>query len=116
MAIIYKIQNKLTGRVYIGHTTMTLKRRMYAHKERLKRGTHTALQDDYNTHGWQSFEVSEIESVDDSEARQREQLWIEHYGELLYNKWNSINPDRRKPATGYKNRMRDRLRRVRGSL
>jgi group I intron endonuclease len=110
MAIIYKIQNRLTGRVYIGNTTMTLRKRIYAHRDRLRRGTHTALQDDYNAHGWQFFEVSEVEAVDDSEARQREQLWIEHYGELSYNQWNSINPDRKKPAAGYRERMRDRLR------
>ncbi len=111
MAIIYKIQNKLTGRVYVGHTTTTLQKRMYAHRHRLRSGKHSALQDDYDKHGWDSFEVEVIETVPDSEARQREQIWIEHYGQLSYNQWNSVDPDHKSPAEGYETRMRERLRR-----
>lgn len=84
MGLIYKACNKITGKVYIGQTQYSLEERInnpfMGHKKK-------AFEDLENTYfysairkyGWENFEWSVIEILDNSELDQREKHWIEHY-------------------------------------
>jgi len=76
--IIYKIENKVNGKVYIGCTTQLLKRRWLQHcNSKLKK---TALKSAIIKYGVSSFEVSVIEECDSVENMfLREMFWVKEY-------------------------------------
>jgi group I intron endonuclease len=80
MAFIYKITNKINGKVYIGKTEGAIEKRFKQHlsecnKDRCKnRPLYRAMQ----KHGKENFEVSLIEETDNPE--EREIFWIAFYG------------------------------------
>tara|TARA_R110000796_G_scaffold107281_1_gene218007 strand:+ start:244 stop:1032 length:789 start_codon:yes stop_codon:yes gene_type:complete len=56
-AAVYEIENKITGKIYIGQSVNWKKRWIY-HKHKLSHGKHKnlAIQSDYDEHGLDSFE------------------------------------------------------------
>ena len=111
MKTIYIIRNSVNDKVYIGRTGQTLKMRMYAHHAKLRKGDHASLQGDYDRYGWDVFEIEEIEKAD--KPQEREQYWIDFYGDRVYNRWNAVNPDlNAKPMPGYEKRIKGRLRKI----
>lgn len=85
---VYKIENKLNHKVYIGQTRNFNRRKKY-HLDYLKHNRHhnTALQEDYNKYGLVNFEFSIIEYNEvQSERIKRETYWINYYGGM-----NSLN-------------------------
>ena len=79
--IIYKITNKLNGKVYIGQTVQTFKRRIKSHKSHLQCQKHhnELLQKVYNKYGWEAFEAEIIETCDVKDIDERERFWISKY-------------------------------------
>lgn len=79
MAFIYKITNKINGKLYIGKTEETVEKRFKQHlsecnKDRCKnRPLYRAIR----KYGKENFEVSLIEETDD--PCNREVFWIEFY-------------------------------------
>lgn len=76
---IYKIENSVNGRVYVG-SAVNLNNRWAVHRHSLERGTHhsTKLQRAWEKHGAGSFSFSVIELVDDKKALiEREQFWLD---------------------------------------
>lgn len=61
---IYKIRNKVNGKVYIGQS-MDIEERWNEHKHMLKTGTHHSykLQKDYNSYGSLCFEFEVIKDI-----------------------------------------------------
>ena len=81
--VIYKFKNKINGKIYIGQTTKSLKRRVIQHVTNSKTTTkvhktyfHNAL----NKYGIESFELQIIERcATREELNDREIYWITYY-------------------------------------
>ena len=78
---IYKIENKLNHKVYIGQS-VNIERRFKSHRLLLDRGTHINkhLQGAWKKYGKDSFEFSILEECDECCLTEREQYWIDYYG------------------------------------
>lgn len=89
---IYVIVNRVNGRTYVGATLHGAHRRWTNHESTLRYGHHRILelQADWQTHGYEAFEMVVIEAnVDPLQLRENEQRWIDQYrneGRLLYNR------------------------------
>lgn len=96
MITIYKIYNKINGRVYIGQTVNFKARKQY-HKDHLKKRIHDNpyLQKDYNEYGLSVFIFEIIETLDNKDkANNQEDYWIDYFGGIesdsVYNCKNNI--------------------------
>lgn len=80
MGFVYKIENKITGKIYIG-STVNFKRRKLEHFGELRRGTHCSkkMQADYNKYGKKSLVMSVIEECEEKIRLDREQHYIDLY-------------------------------------
>ena len=89
---IYQILNKINGKLYIGSTSESFRKRFNLHKYHLRNDKHknSHLQYAWNKYGEESFEFSIIEiSEIKEEVLDREQYYIDSFDfENLYN----INP------------------------
>jgi group I intron endonuclease len=75
--IIYKIENKINGKIYIGKTHRVLSSRIRAHVYENKSYVQRAL----NKFGLQSFEISVIDKADTAEIlNEKEKHWIKIFG------------------------------------
>ena len=92
MPYIYKIENKLNGKIYIGKTLKTIQERWKEHcrdfqKERYeKRPLYSAM----NKYGIENFFIEEVEQCEESVLSEREKYWIEYYGSFKYG-YNATN-------------------------
>jgi group I intron endonuclease len=79
--IIYKIENKATGKVYIGQTIQSLKRRVRVHFWALEKGKHDNpyLQSSYDKYGEECFGSSLLETCDADDLDSAEVFWIAYY-------------------------------------
>ena len=83
--IIYKIENNINGKVYIGLTTKDLSKRIAGHIAENKSYIQKAL----NKYGLQSFAVSVIDSAESREILcEKERYWIQHYNCKAPNGYN----------------------------
>ena len=86
MPYIYKIENKINGKIYIGKTLKTIEERWREHckdfqRERCeKRPLYSAM----NKYGIENFIVKEVEQCEESVLSEREKYWIEYYGSFKY--------------------------------
>ena len=80
MAYIYKIVNKVNGKVYVGQTMTNLNVRWNGHISswRSEKGTR-ALYDAFDKYGIDNFEMQEIEQCNINELDEREKYWIKQY-------------------------------------
>ena len=84
--IIYKITNKINGKVYIGQTTQSLSRRWRQHCDNSKSKCYM-LKNAIQKYGKENFTVEQIDvACDRDELDKKEQYWIQYY--------NSINPEK----------------------
>ena len=85
---IYKIENLVTGRVYVG-SSMYIEHRWKVHKWTLLKRNHfnSYLQRSWNKYGNKCFKFSIIEECRVEDLATREQYWFEYYKEngLVYN-------------------------------
>lgn len=77
---IYKITNKVNGKVYVGQTRFTIEHRFNQHKrnhniEHRKQPLYMA----FAKYGIENFEVEELEQVDVEKLDEREKYWIAYY-------------------------------------
>lgn len=82
---IYQIRNLVNGKVYIGSTTESFKRRWFHHESCLKNGTHKNkhLQSAYNKYGKENFVFEVMETLEDA-ILEREQYYLD----TIDNKYN----------------------------
>ena len=76
MGVIYKIQHKESGKIYIGQTRRALKQRI---KEHLRNKQHYHIGNALNKYGIDAFDVSIVEITDDNLLNEREKYWIKYY-------------------------------------
>lgn len=89
--IIYKITNKINGKVYIGQTRQTIKARFNRHIQRALNEPHYdyALCNAMRKYGIESFEIELVEKVnDESELNDREIYWIDYFNSVSPNGYN----------------------------
>ena len=102
MPYIYKITNKINGKIYIGKTLNTIEKRWKEHcsdykRERCeKRPLYNAM----NKYGIENFEISLVEECDENILSEREKYWIEYYGAFKYGYNATIGGDG-KPYADY---------------
>jgi len=86
--IIYKAENTLNGKVYIGQTIQSLFMRKKAHLFRAKKGDRrSAFQLALLEEGTENFQWKQIDTADsEEELNQKEKHWIAHY--------DSTNPEK----------------------
>lgn len=77
MGIIYKIENKRSGKIYIGQTRRTLKQRICEH---MKNRHHYHIECALQKYGVDAFDISVVENVPDYVLNERERYWISYYG------------------------------------
>lgn len=83
--VIYKIENNVNGKIYIGLTTKDLSKRIAGHIAENKSYIQKAL----NKYGIQSFNVSVIDSAESREILcEKERYWIQHYNCKAPNGYN----------------------------
>ena len=84
--IIYKIEHKETGKVYIGQTSRSLKKRL---REHTSPSNCVRLYRAICKYGWGSFTVEVIDSTDNrSTLNLLEEAWIQAYNSLSPNGYN----------------------------
>jgi len=83
--VIYKIENLIIGKVYIGKTTRGFKNR---YNNNVYKNTHNEeLKLDIGKYGWDKFDITEILDIAFSheELNEKEQYWINKYKDNIYN-------------------------------
>lgn len=93
---IYKIENIITGKAYIGQSFDT-HRRLNAHKNKLLKGCHVNihLQNSWIKYGEENFDFIILEELpkDKSLLTKQEQFWMDHYNSIQngYNIWSACD-------------------------
>lgn len=80
---IYKITNKINGKMYVGQTKNSIKTRFYDHKRNSKDPNkpnyYYPLYKAFRKYGIENFEIEELECCDISLLNERETYYIEKY-------------------------------------
>lgn len=78
---IYKIENKASGKLYIGQS-IDIESRWYSHIHDLDSNCHSNrhLQNAWNKYGSNNFQFTVIEKCSEDKLTEREQYWIDFYG------------------------------------
>lgn len=78
---IYKIQNKINNKIYIGQTVKTIESRFKGHVwGAISNRSNTALARAFRKHGIQLFEISLIDFCDNKDKlNEKEKYWIQYY-------------------------------------
>lgn len=82
MPYIYKITNKVNGKVYIGKTTYSIQKRWKEHLKAAKnsKSEKRPLYSAINKYGAENFKIEQIEECSHDILNERECYWIEYYG------------------------------------
>lgn len=82
--IIYKVLNKINGKVYIGQTTQNLKTRWSQHKYNSKNGN-CKINRAIRKYGIENFEIQEIDNGNCiEELNKKEEFYIKKYDSVNY--------------------------------
>lgn len=78
---IYKIENLINHRVYIGQS-ITIKNRLNHHRQMLNKNIHFCdhLQKSWNKYGENNFSFEILEECSKNELDSREEYWLNYYG------------------------------------
>ena len=77
MGFIYKVTNKVNGKLYIGLTTLTIEKRLALHFAEAKANKdNRPFYNAIRKYGQDNFQIELIEEVDNELLAQREQFWI----------------------------------------
>ena len=80
MGFIYKITNKINGKIYIGQTIMPIKNRMYKHYSQARTGKAiTGIDAAIRKYGEDNFEVEQLVECPNEDLNQQEQFYISKY-------------------------------------
>lgn len=84
MAIVYKITNKVNGKMYIGLTTRTLKQRFESHLSAVRQGSKFRFHSAIRKYGVDVWDLEILEESDDiTHIRKREEELITEYKTTL---------------------------------
>lgn len=82
MAYIYKITNKINGKIYIGKTLKSIESRWKEHIKASdkKESENRPLYRAFKKYGINNFNIEEVEKCSEEEVNKKERYWIEQYG------------------------------------
>ena len=102
MPYIYKIVNKLNGKMYIGKTTGSIQKRWKEHLKDRKRSKfeQRPLYDAMLKYGIENFYIEEVEKCPLEKLSERETYWIEFFG-TFKNGYNATIGGDGKPYLNY---------------
>lgn len=85
MGCIYKIQNKVNNKVYIGQTVKSAEQRFNQHKHNFDKPyfSQLAIYKAFKKYGIDNFTFEEIEKVPDQLLDEREKYWIQYYDSYI---------------------------------
>lgn len=89
VSVIYKLTNLQNGKIYIGQTKGSLRKRVISHLSHANKFTKSKkhhLQFALQKYGYNNFQIEIIEACDPSRLNDREVFWIRYY--------NSTDPDK----------------------
>lgn len=99
LGTIYKIENLVNGKVYVGQTVRQFKERKKQHLSLLRRNIHDNqhLQNAWNKYGEKNFNFSIIEKCEIEDLDKAEIFWISYYKEFVsvYNLESGGNKNKR---------------------
>lgn len=98
MGYIYKIENKLNEKKYIGQTIKSLEKRFSQHKHNYTKSyfSQLALYQAFQKYGIDNFSFEQIEEVPNDKLDEREKYWISYYNSY-YDGYNSTLGGRATP-------------------
>ena len=108
---IYKIQNIINGKIYIG-SSKNIYHRKEQHYSDLKNQKHTNcyLQKAFNKYGFNNFVFDIVEKVDNQDyLLEREQYWLDYYKSYERDKGYNIEPCAIRPVFSEETRLKLRL-------
>lgn len=112
MSGIYKIENNLNGKIYIGQTQNVFKRRA-EHFIALRRGRHPnqEMQRDWNLNN-RGFRFDVVEYCALTQLNEREKYWIDKFNSMAPRGYNLdwVPYKRKKKTTGYKQKRYHKTR------
>lgn len=81
MVGIYKIENLINSKVYVGQS-ININNRWKEHKANLRNNNHQNkhLQNAWNKYGEENFNFEIIEECEENKLNEREQYWLDYYG------------------------------------
>ena len=81
MGHIYKIENNINHKVYIGQTVKPIEKRFRQHKNNYDKPyfSQLLLYQAFKKYGIENFSFEEIEEIEDSKLDEREKYWIKYY-------------------------------------
>jgi group I intron endonuclease len=90
MGIVYKITNKINGKIYIGQTRMSLNKRWYYHLYSSKKKNDCVFSRAINKYGKNSFDIEILEIVELAVLTEKEQFYMQKFNSLLPNGYNTL--------------------------
>ena len=87
MGVIYKITNKINGKLYVGQTGQKLSKRIYKHKYYSKKGS-PGLGAAIAKYGWENFSVEVVEICPVEQLNEREKFYIVKFNSKAPNGYN----------------------------
>lgn len=84
---IYQLKNLRTGKLYIGKSS-DYKKRWKRHQANANKGINRYLYDSMRYHGFDAWELSLLEEVDEVSSNERERFWISELDTLYPNGYN----------------------------
>jgi group I intron endonuclease len=98
--IIYKVTNRINGKVYIGQTKVTLQSRW---KQHLRSKDESVFHRAIRKYGAENFTVEQIDvACDTAEMNAKEQYWIAHYESMNRDKGYNMTKGGRSGAVDLK--------------
>ena len=81
MGYIYKIQNLINNRVYIGQTVKSCEKRFQQHKNNYDKPyfSQLTLYKAFKKYGLENFSFEPIEEIENEKLDEREKYWIDYY-------------------------------------
>lgn len=89
--IIYKIQNKITNKIYIGKTSKSLEIRWKNHLKCVNKKINRCLYDSINKYGINNFIIEELCKATKENINDLEKFYINEYNSLYPNGYNMTN-------------------------
>lgn len=110
MSEIYKITNKINGKIYVGQTKNSVKERKLSHLQSVNTDSKYPLHCAIRKYGIENFVFETIEECNISQLNEKESYWIKELNTLCQNGYNIRSGGRGKQPEDLKLKIRESLK------